>query len=90
MEFFKQIYKINAAGKTAEEFINELTSKVDGLKGRTFKELLGSFYVAAFSQEKTGVYKLLWRSSNSTKDYKLPCLYGRKWTIYYIRNQQVQ
>ena len=56
MEFFKQIYKINAAGKTAEEFINELTSKVDGLKGRTFKELLGSFYVAAFSQEKTGIY----------------------------------
>lgn len=56
MEFFKQIYKINAAGKTAEEFINELASNVDGLKGRTFKELLGSFYVAAFSQEKTGIY----------------------------------
>ncbi len=55
MEFFKQIYKINAAGKTAEEFINELASNVDGLKGRTFKELLGSFYVAAFSQEKTGI-----------------------------------
>ena len=56
MEFFKQIYKIDAAGKSAEEFINELASKITNLNGRDFKELLGSFYVAAFSQEKTGQY----------------------------------
>ena len=56
MEFFKQIYKIDAAGKTAEEFINELASKFTNLNGRTFKDLLGSFYVAAFSQEKSGEY----------------------------------
>ena len=56
MEFFKAIYKVDAAGKTAEEFINELVSKMDGLKGRNFKEIIGSFYVAAFAQEKTGIY----------------------------------
>lgn len=56
MEFFKAVYKVDAAGKTAEEFINELTYKIDGLKGRNFKEIIKSFYVAILAQEKTGIY----------------------------------
>ena len=56
MEFFKQIYKIDATGKNDEEFINELASKFTSLKDKNFKDLIGSFYVAAFSQEKSGEY----------------------------------
>ena len=56
VDFLKKLYTMDATGKTTEKFMNEIISTIPNLKGKTFKHVLGSFYVAAFSPEKTGEY----------------------------------
>lgn len=56
IDFLKTLYTMDARGKTVEEFMNEIISKISNLNGKTFKDVLGSFYVAAFSPEKSGEY----------------------------------
>lgn len=56
IEFLKKIYTMDATNKSTEVFMNEIISNITNLSGKTFKDVLGSFYVAAFSPEKTGEY----------------------------------
>lgn len=56
IDFLKTIYTMDATNKTVEEFMNEIISTITNLQGKTFKDVLGSFYVAAFAPEKTGEY----------------------------------
>ncbi len=56
IDFLKKIYTMDATDKTTEQFMNEIIKQIPNLQDKTFKEVLGSFYVAAFSPEKTGEY----------------------------------
>ena len=56
MDFLKKLYTMDATGKTTEQFMNEVIKQIPNLKDKTFKDVIGSFYVAAFSPEKTGEY----------------------------------
>ena len=56
IDFLKKLYTMDATGKTTEQFMNEIIKQIPNLKDKTFKDILGSFYVAAFSPEKTGEY----------------------------------
>ena len=56
IDFLKKLYTMDGTNKTVEQFMNEIIQQIPNLKDKTFKEVLGSFYVAAFSPEKTGEY----------------------------------
>ena len=56
IDFLKKLYTMDATGKTTEQFMNEIIKQIPNLKDKTFKDVIGSFYVAAFSPEKIGEY----------------------------------
>lgn len=56
IDFLKRLYTMDATNKSTEQFMNEIITTIPNLNGKTFKDVLGSFYVAAFSPEKTGEY----------------------------------
>lgn len=56
IEFLKTLYTMDARNKTTEQFMNEIIDTISNFNGKSFKDVLGSFYVAAFSPEKTGEY----------------------------------
>lgn len=49
IDFLKKLYTMDATDKTTKQFMNEIIKQIPNLQDKTFKEVLGSFYVAAFS-----------------------------------------
>ncbi|MGG7058058.1 immunoglobulin-like domain-containing protein [Clostridium tertium] len=76
IDFLKKLYKMKATGKTTEQFMNEIIATIPNLKGKTFKDVLGSFYVAAFSPEKTGEYSFYGDPVISNKVTSYPIYLG--------------
>ena len=76
MDFLKILYTMDATKKTVEEFMNEIIAKIPNLSGKTFKDVLGSFYVAAFSPEKTGEYSFYGDSVVTEKVTSYPVYMG--------------
>lgn len=76
IDFLKKLYKMDATGKTTEQFMNEIIATITNLKGKTFKDVLGSFYVAAFSPEKTGEYSFYGDPVISNKVTSYPIYFG--------------
>lgn len=76
IDFIKKIYTMNATGKTTEQFMNEIIDTIPNLKGKTFKDILGSFYVASFSSEKTGEYSFYGDPVVSNKVTSYPIYFG--------------
>lgn len=76
VDFLKTIYKMDATKKTTEEFMNEIIAKIPRLNGKDFKDILGSFYVAAFAPEKDGVYSFYGDSVVTEKIKSYPIYLG--------------